>query len=285
MFSEKKNSSGRKSFKADLKFSIIFGIIFWITALILYLFVFVYIYSALRDDSRTGIQVRMLGYWAIDQSGGFEALKDNIDISIVLSDEQPFFVRIADEFNNTELLDVPERWSSFDFSKLEQQPPQQGEFVVVRSSSLNFVLETGCIKISEGRYLQVGVGDENRRRIMELLTGSFLLALLILVLVSSTIGFLVAHRFLLPIRDLENTVMNVIDTGNIENRIVERRGAGELDQLVVSFNGMLEKIEELVVGMKGALDTVAHDLRTPLTRFRMISENVSKQAGLGLCRG
>ncbi|MDC7227201.1 MAG: ATP-binding protein, partial [Spirochaetales bacterium] len=278
MSSERKTEKNRRSIKADLKFTIIFAGIFWIASIIVYAFVFIYIHNSLLQSSRAGLQVRMLGYWAIEQSGGLELLTDNIDVNMILSDEQPFFVRIADEFNNTLLLETPEHWSSFNFQQLERIQPRPGSFVQLRSGSMRYVLETGCIPLSDGNFLQVGTSDENRRRVLELLSGSFLVALLILVGISSASGFLVARRFLMPIRDLERTVNEVIETGRIESRITERKGVGELEGLIVSFNEMLEKIEELVHGMKGALDTVAHDLRTPLTRFRMISEkSLSRQ--------
>ena len=267
-------SGKNKRLKADLKLSLIFGSVFWVTALILYIFVFIYIFTTLRQDTRTGIQVRLLGYWAIERAGGIEELRDSIDVGYILSGERSFFVRVADEMNNTVLLAVPDRWSSFNFRALDGGLPEMGKYITLRSDKLGYLLEVGTISISGGYYLQVGMSDENRRRIMELLYSSFVIALVVLVGVSSGIGFIISKRFLLPIRKLERAVNDVLDTGKIESRIVEHRGSGELDELVVSFNLMLGKIEELVIGMKGALDTVAHDLRTPLTRFRMVAERV-----------
>ena len=265
--------SGKNNrFKSDLKFSLIFGSVFWIAALIIYFFVFIYIFSNLRQEARSGIQVRLLAYWAIDQSGGHDILKESIDVDALLSGEHPFFVRISDDFNNTVLLTVPSNWDSFDFEKLEQKTPASGTFITLKSHQLDYVLETGSISLSDNYTLQVGMSDENRQRIMQLLSESFGAALFILVGASFIIGFVISSRFLLPVRNLEKAVVEVIETGRIESRIEERKKAGELDQLVVSFNRMLEKIEELVKGMAGALDTVAHDLRTPLTRFRMIAE-------------
>src|SRR5262249_13834784 len=43
-------------------------------------------------------------------------------------------------------------------------------------------------------------------------------------------------------------------------------------ELTVLFNAMLDKIEGLVTAMRGALDNVSHDLRTPLTRLRGTAE-------------
>ena len=274
-------SGNKNRFKADLKFSMLFGSVFWIAALVLYLFVFAYIFNMLRQETKTGIEVRLLGYWAIEKSEGLDALRSSIDVSYINSGESQFFVRIADELNNTVLLEIPKHWSSFNFEMLERNPPVPGSLVELHSPGLRYKLEAGTIQTSDGYYLQVGMSDENRRRILELLTGSFTVALLVLVGVSFVLGFVLSNRFLLPVRLLGKTVSDVIETGRIESRVRQPARAGELNELVISFNLMLQRIEDLVTGMKGALDTVAHDLRTPLTRFRITAEKVLSEGNSG----
>jgi signal transduction histidine kinase len=51
----------------------------------------------------------------------------------------------------------------------------------------------------------------------------------------------------------------------------------EINKLAREINGMLDKIEQLTLGMRTVLDSAAHDLRTPLNRLQSTAEGAMSQ--------
>ena len=66
------------------------------------------------------------------------------------------------------------------------------------------------------------------------------------------------------INDITRSIMN----GDLSQRVVTRGTRDEFDQLAGNLNRMLDKIEQLMGGIQHVGDSIAHDLRTPLTRLR-----------------
>jgi signal transduction histidine kinase len=85
-------------------------------------------------------------------------------------------------------------------------------------------------------------------------------------------GYVLTRSALQPLRDLGRTVRDILETGKLEARVPVRDTADPLDELGAQVNALLDRIEGLIAAMRGSLDNVAHDLRTPMMRLRAAAE-------------
>lgn len=68
-----------------------------------------------------------------------------------------------------------------------------------------------------------------------------------------------------------------IVNGDLSERLPTGNGGGDLDRLIRVVNRMLDEIERLMNEVKGVIDDIAHDLRTPLTRLLAGLERVRRR--------
>jgi signal transduction histidine kinase len=87
------------------------------------------------------------------------------------------------------------------------------------------------------------------------------------VVVSIVAGLLAAGQAARLAEGLSNTAREVM-AGDLTRRAPVRGSGDEFDELAGSMNAMLDRIEKLVQTTRTAGDAIAHDLRSPLTRFR-----------------
>ncbi len=73
--------------------------------------------------------------------------------------------------------------------------------------------------------------------------------------------------------ELINQTSQRIMKGNLALRIPDRGTNDDFDQLARNLNAMLDRIVQLMEGIRHVSDNIAHDLRTPLTRLRNNLEN------------
>jgi signal transduction histidine kinase len=85
-------------------------------------------------------------------------------------------------------------------------------------------------------------------------------------------GALATRSALAPLRRLHGALGGIVHTGRVSTRVPVRGDGDPLDDLSRLFNEMLARIESLIDGLRGSLDNVAHDLRTPLSRLRATAE-------------
>jgi len=81
-------------------------------------------------------------------------------------------------------------------------------------------------------------------------------------------GVLIRRKLLAEVHGISQTAAAII-AGDLSRRVPRRSAAHELDTLAQTINYMLDQIEHLIQGIRNVSNSIAHDLRTPLTELRL----------------
>ena len=260
--------------------------IFILSSVALFVFAYFFLSSSIQQKDRELIKSRLKEFEVQYQMGGIDALRNKILSDKRSAKRNSFFVRVAGPAGNTVFLNKPDEWADFNFQGIGTTTVNGKErWTSVASSDDENALDIASIRLHDDNILQVGKSTEGREELLENFRTLFSSILVPTILIGFIGGQLLSLRALRPIRRLSNTVRSVIETGKTDLRIASENTKDEIDELVILFNKMLEKIEVLIKGMKEALDNVAHDLRTPMMRLRGIAEMaLQPEEKLGTCQ-
>ncbi len=265
------------------KLTLWYSSVFIVSSLILFVLVYFLLSSVIEKKDRKIIETKLEEYSLQYENAGRDTMLEEIRLERVSNDRGGFLVRVADPNNRTILLTKPHKWRGIRKSELESGIPLTSRNYWIRvhgnfdedgssENSYDDILEVATHRLPDGYILQVGKDPEEREDFLERFQTIFAVILIPAILLGLAGGSFLALRALRPIKDLNRTVQDIIKTGKMDKRVPSSQTGDELDELIQLFNGMLEKIETLITGMKEALDNVAHDLRTPVTRLRGVTE-------------
>jgi len=132
--------------------------------------------------------------------------------------------------------------------------------------------------LPDGSTLLVGLRLHSQDRFLALMLRTALVALLVAATLGALVGWLTSRWVSRRLRSLDATAERV-GGGELALRVPLDGSDDAFDRLARRFNGMLDRIEDLLGGVRHATDHIAHDLRTPLTRLRNRLEELRHQSG------
>jgi signal transduction histidine kinase len=251
-----------------------YAVIFVASSVALTALTYILLAASLRQYDREQIRTALVRYVTAYAGGGVSALGREIQRTQDSAAPGPLLVRTLGARQDVMFLSRPEGWGHFDLSRLEAPSlDEQQTWSTIRTTERDRdVLEVLSVRLQDGTLFQVGMSTERRSQLLDRFRRVLLIVFLTIMLIGLAGGAVLTSAALQPVRTLAETVRSILRTGRTDARVpaVETGDAlAELSQLV---NAMLERIDSVLAGMRGALDNVAHDLRTPMTRLRGIAE-------------
>jgi len=155
------------------------------------------------------------------------------------------------------------------FVEFEVQKSQQGQTVTRTARGEVFFLQGGFLLL-----VARDITDQKLGRKFFSTTIPWSAGLMLLFGIAG--GVLMSRNFLRRL-DLITRTSSEIVAGDFSRRVPITDAHDEMDSLAENLNIMLERNERLMKGMREVVDSVAHDLRTPLNRLRNRLEEMQRR--------
>ncbi len=123
------------------------------------------------------------------------------------------------------------------------------------------------VKIEDGSHIYLGLSERDEKRVLRSLRVRFFCLYLTIVLLGFGIVFYVTRRMLGDVRKITEAASE-IGEADLSSRVPANDRKDEIGHLASTLNNMLARIENSMHQLHTITDTLAHDLRSPLTAIR-----------------
>ncbi|UWZ85678.1 HAMP domain-containing histidine kinase [Occallatibacter riparius] len=123
------------------------------------------------------------------------------------------------------------------------------------------------VPMKDGSRVFLGLSERDQLRVVRNLRTRFFLLWLSLVLLGFGIVFFTTRRMLSHVRSISEAASH-IGHSELDTRVPTSNRNDEIAQLAITLNGMLDRIESSMHQLHTITDSLAHDLRSPLTAIR-----------------
>jgi signal transduction histidine kinase len=124
-----------------------------------------------------------------------------------------------------------------------------------------------AIRVDDGSEIYLGLSERDQLRVMKNLRTRFDLLGMLIVFFGFVIVFYTTRRMLGHVRGITEAASQ-IGQSDLSTRVPTIQRNDEIGQLALTLNRMLDRIESSVHQLHTITDSLAHDLRSPLTAIR-----------------
>ena len=131
----------------------------------------------------------------------------------------------------------------------------------------NHPFRVASVRLDDGSHIYLGLSERDQLRVLKILRFRFFCLWLLIVLFGSAIVFFVTRRMMGHVREITEAASR-IGQSDLSSRVPTSRRNDEVGHLALTLNRMLDRIESSMYQLHTITESLAHDLRSPLTAIR-----------------
>jgi heavy metal sensor kinase len=273
----------------DIRHTLAFRLTLWyaafftLSACVAFLFFYLLITSVIRQQTDQDLLSGARTFSSILSVQGAEALKQQAFIEAQAGGEKKVFFRLLFITGRLFSSSNMSYWRDIGINKdaikrlLDERRPV---FDTISIPDRKHKVRILYASLGPGMIMQLGRSMENYTRLIEAFRKIFVTTMALLLVLATIVGWFMAKRALAGVETVTRTARRISDR-SLDERVPVKKQVDEIDQLALTFNQMLDRIQKLVTEIKEINDNIAHDLKSPITRIRGFAE-VSLTSGSSL---
>jgi signal transduction histidine kinase len=256
---------------ATFRLALIYAGLFVVSACVLFATVFVIATAAMQTDMQEVLRTEALQLAEIHRRYGLLGLAEQVTRRMSYRTRGPIYYLVQARTQQVVVGNLP------------GMPPVEGvvDFVHDRDAGepadARAELTGFGLTLPDGTFILVAQDASRLIDMQHAIVRAFIWAAGLTVLLAVGGGVLLGGNFVRRIDTIGRTSRAIME-GDLSARIPVRGNNDEIDQLVVGLNAMLDRIQQLLDGLRQVSSDIAHDLRTPLGRLRQKLEDAREHA-------
>ena len=215
------------------------------------------------------------------QRQGLTQVKSDIREGIEEEGINRVFYRLLTSQLNIVATSDPLKWPCLNFPVLSHWASMaaggQSNYHTLSPNDRPYKIRILSQVVDDGKYVvQIGKPMKDEEELAKVYSKVFLGSVFILLLCGIILSWIEAQKAMKGVKRITSTAWN-IGQGDIKHRVELGHEGEEIEDLAETFNHMLDRIEQLMMGLKDVTNNIAHDLRTPLTRIRGLAESTLRE--------
>lgn len=248
--------------------------IFSISSFLAFFFFYFLVIDALGRQVDDDLNRQLRAFSGIMQVDGLEGVRRIALQETQAGEENARLIRLLSRFGTEFSVSDQAYWRDIGVDSqairrllMDGQPVFETIGVPDGGDSLRIIYGT----IGPGIIMQLGQSLAPQLELVQAFQRIFGTTMAVVIGLAAFIGWFLARRALSGVGGIAHTARRITQGDLAVRAPVSRRG-DEIDQLAVNINHMLDRILDLITGIREMSDNIAHDLKSPITRIRGLAE-------------